>query len=75
MHAKPVLGVIRIGKQNHYKGEIRSLVRYYFDRIAGDPTVDLLIPDGVLCDKAEITARARPVVSVRKGVVARRDWC
>ena len=56
---KPRLGVIPIGKRNHYLVEMRRFAQYYRDQLSNDPSLDLVMPQDVLFDETDIIACAR----------------
>jgi hypothetical protein len=55
---KPVLGVIPVGKRNHYLVEIRRFAQHTGISYPG-PSLELIMPDDVLFDQGDVlTARA-----------------
>jgi L-fucose isomerase-like protein len=61
--AKPKLGVIPIGKRNHYLVEVRRFAQYYRDQLSHDPALELVMPEDVLFDQADIIAWAKQMES------------
>ncbi len=55
----PVLGILVIGKKNHYLVEARAFAQYYRAHFEAEPGIVLTMPGDLLFDQEEIVAAAR----------------